>query len=103
MRQLLRIIAGNRFLEGLLLYNIAIFCIFVAVYHGIDFAKHFDLPPGEKTTTQLIAYYTFLSQANVMAGEIVPKTNTGRTILATHIFMSWGIMVAFLVPWPTSA
>lgn len=99
MKQLLRIIAGNKFLKGLLVYNALIYILFVGIYHTIDFEKHFDLPPGTRADTGFIMYYTWLSHCNVMAGECVPKTSTGRQILAYHILMSWGVILVMLAPW----
>lgn len=103
MRAFIRMLAANKFFEGLLAYNLILLLSVVLVYHTIDFEAHFQLPEGVKPTTDVMLYYAFLSQSNVMAGEIVPKTRLGRTLLAVHIFLSWGIILAFLVPWPADA
>lgn len=99
LRQLSHAITGNKFFRGLVAYNLFVYSIFVALYSVIDFKKHFDIPAGLEPTTSVRMYYAFLSQAGVMAGEIVPKTAFGRALLSMHILLSWGIVVALLVPW----
>lgn len=89
----------NSTLQKLLAYNLAVYVAITYTYLNIDFAKHFDLPDGTTATPGTIMYYAFLSHANVMAGEIVPKTNFGRQLLAAHIFMTWIGMIMLLVPW----
>jgi hypothetical protein len=95
-KSIVSILAHSRFFEALLLYNIILFVIFVAIYHLIDFRRHFDLPEHTPPTTHSILYYTFMTQAQVMAGEISPKTNLGRQLLVVHVFLSWFVTVALL-------
>lgn len=98
---LLRAVVNNRFLESLFLYNALLLAVFTLIYSVIDFDRHFILPDHIKhADTSVKMYYAFLSQSNVMAGEIAPRTSTGRTLLAVHILLSWSIILAFVVPWP---
>lgn len=99
-KALITMAIGNRFLDELLLYNMFVYSVTVACYHLIDFEKHFEMPEHTpKASTGTIMYYTFLSHASVMAGEIVPKTMLGRALLSIHILMTWVIMLLLLVPW----
>jgi hypothetical protein len=99
---MIRLIGANEFLRGLVAYNVFVYSVFVALYRGIDFKKHFELPVGLEPTTAVLMYYAFLSQAGVMAAEIVPKTSFGRALLGTHVLLSWGIIIAFLAPWEST-
>lgn len=95
---------SNKFLDIFIIYNIAIFLTFMLIYRFIGFEKHFILPAHIHTVDMnVIAYYTFMTQSAVMSGEISPKTKLARSILVTHVFLSWIIIVAFIVPWNVSS
>lgn len=100
-----RIVVNKKFLEGIVLYNVAVYALIVAAYHLIDFDKHFvnltkpDSEKYKKTTSGEIFYYAFLVHATVMAGEYVPKTKLGRGLLSVHVLMSWGLMMILMAPW----
>ena len=95
-------VISNKFLKGLLLYNVLLYTMFLSIYLVIDFKKHFHLPEHTEDITSTIAYYTLLSQTQVMAGEIVPKTRLGRYLLMTHVFLSWFMIALVMVPWAST-
>ena len=99
MENNVHLMVNNKFLKGLVLYNVLLYCVFLSTYLIIDFHVHFNLPPGSSDDVSTIAYYTLLSQVQVMAGEITPKTSLGRTLLGLHVFFSWFVVVLIMVPW----
>lgn len=94
-----KIVVHNRFLEGIILYNICVYAAMVTLYHAIDFDAHFQWADERPSTTPRIMYYAFMSHANVMAGECTPTTTLGRGLLSMHILLSWGLMMLLLAPW----
>jgi len=91
-----RLILSNRFLERLMQYHLILFVVFCAIYRfGIDFKKHFT---AKENTISLVSYYVLLTQTSVMAGEIAPRTKLGRSLLATHVFLSWFVVILSITP-----
>jgi hypothetical protein len=83
----------------LLVYNLVCIFSFAGIYMGIGFDKHFQLPPDIKPTYANALYYSFATQATVMAGEIVPKTALGRGVLSVQITSAFLSTMVLLVPW----
>lgn len=93
-------LVSNKFLKGLMLYNIVLYTVMFSVYMLMDFDAHFKLPDHtDRATPFTIAYYTLLCQTQVMAGEIEPKTKLARMLLMIHIFFSWFVVALIMVPW----
>jgi hypothetical protein len=93
-----QLVLSSKFLQTLMAYHITLFIIFVLIYrYAIDFKKHFRVEEGTPANISLISYFTLLSQTTVMT-EIAPKTSLGRSLLATHIFFSWFIVVLSMTP-----
>jgi len=91
-----RLILSNRFLERLVQYHMVLFLVFCALYKfAIDFKKHFTAVDNSIST---VSYFALLTQTSVMAGEITPRTQLGRSLLATHVFLSWMIIVLSVTP-----
>lgn len=86
----------NTFLENLMLYHMVLFLTFVSIYRIIDFEKHFTVK--SRPSISHIAYFTLLTQTTVMAGEITPKTQLGRSLMATHVFLSWMVVILSVTP-----
>jgi len=95
---LFRKIVENKFIDAIVLYNVVVYSLLIAVYHIIDFKHHFNLPEGTKPTTPVIMYFTFMTHANVMAGEITPRTDLARALMSIHILVTWGFIIALLAP-----
>lgn len=90
------LIISNAFLETLMLYHMVLFIVFIMIYKSIEFEKHFTVEKAPSWSH--IAYFTLLTQTTVMAGEITPKTKLGRSILATHVFLSWFVVILSVTP-----
>ncbi len=90
------LLMANSFLQSLMTYHMVLFIVFVSIYRLIKFDEHFTV---DKTPTiSHIAYFTLLTQTTVMTGEITPKTKLGRSLLATHVFMSWFVVILSVTP-----
>jgi len=91
-----RLILSNRFLERLMQYHMVLFLVFCGIYRFlIDFKQHFTV---RENTISIVSYYVLLTQTSVMAGEIVPRTKLGRSLLATHVFLSWFVIILSVTP-----
>lgn len=91
-----KLILSNRFLERLMQYHMVLFLIFCGIYRFlIDFTKHFT---AKENTISVVSYYVLLTQTSVMAGEIAPRTKLGRSLLATHVFLSWFVVILSVTP-----
>jgi hypothetical protein len=86
----------NKFFDGILLYNLMVYSMMIAIYHIIDFNKHFSMNRQAGTGTKM--YFTWMTHANVMAGEITPKTSLGRGLMCMHVFLTWGMLMVLLAP-----
>lgn len=83
----------------LLMYNLTCVLVFSAVYYSVGFEKNFNLPEGTEPSYQNCLYYSFAVQATCMAGEIYPKTATGRAILSFQILSAFLVTMVLIVPW----
>jgi hypothetical protein len=93
------LVLSNKFLQSLMTYHLLIFIVFVLIYkYAIDFREHFKVPPKTPSSISVIAYFVLLCQTTVMTGEIVPKTNLGRSLLSTHVFFSWFVVILSITP-----
>jgi len=93
-----RLVLSNKFLQSLMAYHTGLFVIFALIYlFVIDFNKHFHVEGDAPASLSLISYFTLLSQTTVMT-EITPKTSLGRSLVATHIFFSWFIIILSMTP-----
>lgn len=95
----LKITVHRGFLEGIVLYNILVFAVFYSIYHTIDFEKHFTVASGVKVTSPFLLYFSFLTHANAMCSEVVPRTEFARNLLGLHVLFSWGLFLILLAPW----
>jgi hypothetical protein len=92
------LIISNDFLKNVLTYHFTLFIVFVMLYrYMIPFEKHFDLRYKQPNTMSTVVYYVLHTQSTVMS-EIVPITNLGRSLQATHIFLSWFIIILSMAP-----
>lgn len=91
--------AVRNVLALLLLYNLASVFLFSMLYKVVGFEKHFNLPEGMSPSYANALYYSFATQATCMAGEIYPKTQTGRTILSLQILSAYLTTMVLIVPW----
>lgn len=90
------LLLSNAFLQNLMLYHMVLFVAFVGIYRTIDFEKHFTVK--SRPSISHIAYFTLLTQTTVMTGEITPKTKLGRSLLATHVLLSWMVVILSVTP-----
>jgi hypothetical protein len=44
-------------------------------------------------------YFAFLTHANAMSAEVVPRTELARNLLGAHVLFSWGLFLILLAPW----
>ncbi len=86
----------NTFLQSLMMYHMLLFIVFVIIYRTIQFETHFTVK--KRPSVSHIAYFTLLTQTTVMTGEITPKTKLGRSLLATHVFLSWFVVILSVTP-----
>jgi uncharacterized membrane protein YesL len=92
------LIISNDFLRNVLSYHFTLFIVFVMMYrYMIPFEDHFDLKYKAPSSMSTVAYYVLHTQSTVMC-EIVPKTALGRSLQATHIFLSWFIIILSMAP-----
>jgi hypothetical protein len=92
------LIINNDFLRNVLAYHFTLFLVFVTIYrYMISFEDHFDLKHRARNSMSTVVYYVLHTQSTVMC-EIVPKTNLGRSLQATHIFLSWFIIILSMAP-----
>ena len=92
------LVLGNRFLQNVLTYQFVVFLSFVTLYrYAIDFETHFETKHGARATMSTISYYVLHTQSTVMC-EIIPKTPLGRSLQASHIFLSWFIIILSMAP-----
>jgi hypothetical protein len=74
-----------------------LFCVFVFLYSvAINFEDHFTV--SKRPTISHVSYFVLLTQTTVMTGEITPKTKLGRALLATHVFLSWFVVILSVTP-----
>ena len=86
----------NKFFDGIILYNMMVYSTMVAIYHIIDFNKHFNVAHKAGTGTKM--YFAWLTHTNVMAGEITPKTALARGLMCMHVLLTWGMVMVLLAP-----
>ena len=93
-----QLVLSNKFLQSLMAYHLGLFIIFALIYrYVIDFRKHFRVEENVPVSLSLVSYFTLLTQTTVMT-EIVPRTSLGRSLVATHIFFSWFIVILSMTP-----
>lgn len=95
----MKLVIHSKFMEGILLYNLLVFAAFYAIYHTIEFEKHYQIPEGVHATPSFIMYFAFLTHANAMCAEVTPKTELGRNLMGFHVLFSWGLFLVLLAPW----
>ena len=81
------------FLGGLLAYNLAVFALFLPIYLFVDFDKHFASDKPVTLTGKM--YFALVTHSNAMSGDIIPKTDLARGIMAAHILLTW-LQILFL-------
>ncbi len=86
----------NKFFDGIVLYNLMVYSMMIAIYHSIDFHKHFNVPHKAGLGTHM--YFAWMTHTNVMAGEITPKTALGRGLMCMHVLLTWGMVMVLLSP-----
>lgn len=92
------LVLTNSFLETLMAYHLVLYVAFLCIYrYAIDFNKHFRFDGNHPANISVISYFTLLTQTTVMS-EITPKTALGRSIVSTHIFLSWFIVILSMTP-----
>jgi serine acetyltransferase len=89
----------KRIVAYILLYNFFLWLTFAVVYRRIDFETHFDVPQDFDHGWSWTAYYAFQISTQMYGTTIVPKTTTGRTLVAIHGLFAWAQTVVFLAPW----
>lgn len=90
---------ATTFLRTALVYNAAVFAVALAVYLLIDFKRHYsvDGEGGPKTPFGTRAYHAVMAHVAGGGNDVVPRTGTGRLLLASHSLLSWAqIMFVFL-------
>lgn len=91
--------AARRILWLLLAYNLACVLTFSTLYYTLGFKKHFETPDGFDETYPNCMYYAFAVQSTCMAGEVYPKTTTGRTLLSLQLLSAFMATMVLIVPW----
>lgn len=92
------LVLSNSFLKTLMVYHLVLYIVFLIIYrYVIDFKKHFRVEGDVPASVSLVSYFTLLTQTTVMT-EITPKTSLGRSIVSTHIFLSWFIIILSMTP-----
>lgn len=76
------------FLGSLMAYNLVVFAIFLPIYFAMDFSKHFTVAEGTVSLTGKL-YFALVTHTNAMSGDIIPKTDTARRVMAAHIGLTW--------------
>lgn len=94
-----KLVIHEKFIEGIVLYNLLVFGMFFSVYNYIDFEKHFEITTRVHPTPSFIMYFAFLTHANAMCAEVVPRTELARNLLGAHVLFSWGLFLILLAPW----
>ena len=89
----------KRIIASILVYNLLVWFTFALTYRLIDFKKHFEVPADFEHSWSWTAYYAFQISSQMYGTTIVPKTSTGRTIVAIHGLFAWAQTVVFLAPW----
>jgi hypothetical protein len=89
----------KRIVASILLYNFLLWLTFAVTYRLVDFDKHFNVPEEFDGNWSWTAYYALQVSTQMYGTSIVPKTNTGRTLVAIHGVLAWAQTVIFLAPW----
>jgi hypothetical protein len=95
MKPVMRSVLRFRFLGNLLIFNLVIFSIFLPVYLLIDFNKHFASDKPVSVTGKI--YFALVTHSNAMSGDIVPKTDVARSIMAAHIMLTWAQLLFLFI------
>lgn len=83
------------FLKAALWYNVAVLFLFMCIYFSLDFEKHFE--SKERVTPVGKVYVALLAHTAVGSGDIVPKTDLARGIMAVHVLLAWmQLLLVFL-------
>lgn len=75
------------FIGSLLMYNLVVFAVFLPVYLLIDFDANFA--SDKPVTLAGKIYFALVTHSNAMSGDIIPKTDLARQIMAAHIMLTW--------------
>jgi hypothetical protein len=92
-------VAAKRIVAYLMIYNFFIWFVFSLIYRYIDFKKHFVVPDTYKRTWDESVYFSFQVQSLTYATSNVPKTQTGRSLVAIQGCLAWLQTIIFLAPW----
>jgi hypothetical protein len=92
------LVLTNSFLQTLMTYHLVLYVIFLCIYrYAIDFNKHFHVEGNIPASISIVSYFTLLTQTTVMT-EITPRTTLARSLVSTHIFLSWFIVILSMTP-----
>lgn len=91
------LVLTNSFLQTLMAYHLVLYVIFLCIYYAIDFNKHFRVEGNIPASISIVSYFTLLTQTTVMT-EITPQTPLARSLVSTHIFLSWFIVILSMTP-----
>ena len=92
-------VVSRELIAGLLGYNLLVWMIFSLVYYKLDFVKHFDVPPGYVHTPDTAMYFSWQVSSQMFGTNLIPKTRTGRVLVAVHGVLAWTQTIIFLAPW----
>lgn len=95
--------AAKNILVLLLIYNLTCVLVFSSLYYTMGFKKHFNTPDEMQETFPNCMYYAFAVQSTCMAGEVYPKTTTGRTLLSFQLMSAFVSTMVLIVPWIKAA
>jgi Ion channel len=91
----------NTFVRNAVVYHATVFSFFVTLYYLIPdgFRNHFampqlknlkeDDPKSQKVTLGDVVYYSTITHAGVGYGDISPLTRESRTLVTTHVMLSF--------------
>lgn len=94
-----RFVAAKRIVFYLMTYNFVIWVVFSLIYRFIDFKKHFVVPDTYRRTLDESVYFSFQVQSLTFATPNLPKTQTGRSLVAIQGCLAWLQTIVFLAPW----
>lgn len=78
----------------MLLYQCLVCAIFAALYSFIGFTAHFSFPESKEPVTSITTmYFTLTAQTTTGFGDIHPKTDLARLLVAIHLLCAWTPML----------
>lgn len=94
------VVVFTKFARTALVYNLVVMSVALLVYSVINFGKHYEVQGEEgRTTTPFLtrAYHAVMTHVAGGGNDVVPRTSTGRVLLASHALASWlQVMFVFL-------